>query len=250
MKKFVSLSALALVAAAGSANATILFDSAGFESPAYSAGNLAGQNVSNPWLQDHGVTAPAQVQTAVVQSGLQAVSMSSTADSTNWLFPNLSYTPASGEVVQISVDIARTLGTTTSFGYLIDVYGTNGARVARFGLGNSAGSVRSVLTLSSGNFLADTTLYGQNQWVHFDAFLDFTSHTWNLLIDGAPVAAGLPMINAAATGIGDADLQMSTAVGANDIGYFDNYVVQAIPAPGAAALLGRGGLAVSRRRRS
>ena len=251
-----AIACLALVCVAGAAQAqTILYNSNGFEAPAYATGQLVGQN---GWLSDSAAPASialATVQTTTVAAGSQAVRIGGGV-ATNWFFPDLSYTPAAGEIISVRADIARTLGAaaaTTSFGYLLDIYGTNGARIARAGLGNSGGAVRALVTApnalgAAANTLANTTVYNSLQFVNFEILLNFTAKTFELKIDGTS-AGNFGFLNNAATAIGDADLQVSTVTGATDAGFFDNYVVSVIPTPGAAALLGMGGLAALRRRR-
>lgn len=231
-----------------SANAAVLFDSQGFEAPAYSLGILAGQN---GWLLDNNPPGPFTVQNTLAQSGSQAVRATGGGTGTNWTFPDISYTPASGEIIAIHADLARTLGTTTSFGYLIDVYAPTG-RIARAGLGNNAGAIVPVLTTLNATgvpttFLANNDTFQPNQWVSFDIFLNFAAQTYDLSINGASVATGLPFTGAG-TSLADADFQVSTAAGANDVGYLDNYRVTTVPTPGAVALLGLGGLVARRRR--
>ncbi|MBI1189122.1 MAG: hypothetical protein GC200_00350 [Tepidisphaera sp.] len=230
------------------ASAAVLFDSHGFEAPFYATGNLVGQN---GWLVDNNPPGPFTVENTFAQAGTQAARATGGGTGTNWTFPDLSYTPAPGEIITIHADLARTLGTTASFGYLIDIYAPTG-RIARAGLGNNAGQiVPLVTTLNStgapANFLVNNETYQANQWVSFDIALNFAAQTFDLSVNGGPALTGLPFVGAG-TSLADADFQVSTAAGANDVGYLDNYLVQTVPTPGALALLGLGGLAARRRR--
>lgn len=253
--KSTAIACLALMSIAGVAQAqTILFNSNGFESPTYAVGQLAGQN---GWLSDvAAATSVGTIQTTTVAAGSQAVRVGGGV-ATNWFYPDISYTPAAGEIISVKADIARTLssaGAASSFGFLLDVYSTAGARIARAGLGSSAGAIRAVVTsLNSAGTpattLANTTLYNSLQFVNFEILLNFTARTFELKVDGTSVGAAFPFLSNTATALGDGDLQVSTVAGANDAGFFDNYVVSVIPTPGAAAVLGMGGLVALRRRR-
>lgn len=250
--KFAVASCVVLAAAAGASAQTFLYNSNGFEAPGFTVGALAGQQ---GFISDNpAASAAGNVQNTFANGGSQAVRLDG-GIGTNWFYPALNYTPNAGEIISVRADIARTLGAnTSSFGFLLDIYGNNGARIARAGLGTSGGAVRALVTTlntagAAANFLANSTVYGQNQWVNFDIQLNFTTRTFDLIIDGVTAGTNLPMTNNAATGLADADLQVSTAAGATDAGFFDNYSVSVIPTPSSAALLGLGGLAALRRRR-
>lgn len=248
----IAVASCVLLAGAGVASAqTFLYNSNGFEAPGFTVGALVGQQ---GFVNDVPAAVTAgTIQNTLANGGTQAVRLAG-GIGTNWFYPSLNYTPAAGEIISVRVDIARTLSATSSFGYLLDIFGTNGSRVARAGLAANGGTIRAIVTTlnnagTATNFLASDTVYGQNQWVSFDVRLNFATRTFNLIVDGSTVATNLPMVNGTATGLGDADLQVSTVAGASDFGYFDNYSVSVIPTPGSAALLGLGGLAALRRRR-
>ncbi len=248
MMKFALVAALSAGVVA-SANAAVLFDSQGFEAPTYTLGSLPGQN---GWLLDNNPPGPFTVQNTVVRSGSQAVRATGGGTGTNWTFPDISYTPAAGEIISVRADLARTVGSTASFGYLLDIYSPAG-RIARAGLGTNAGTIVPVLTTlntagAPATFLASNATYAANQWVNFEILLNFATQSYDLNIDGISIATNLPFVGAGAS-LADADFQVSTAATANDVGYLDNYIVETIPTPGALALLGLGGLAARRRRR-
>ena len=52
---------------------SVVFDSEGFEPPRYTPGNLEDQDPLGPWQKDDPRAGLAQVQTATVDSGSQAV---------------------------------------------------------------------------------------------------------------------------------------------------------------------------------
>lgn len=241
-----ALGALAMVCVAASAHATVLFDAKGFEAPYYSTGKLAGQD---GWYADHVTANTAMVQTAVASSGLQAVRVVSDVTN-NRFFPKIDYVPGVGELLSIECDIARTTGgMSPSFGYLIDVYGLDGQRVARAGLGRDGNTIRAVRTLVTGTAPANPIVYAPMQWVHFEMQLNFTNHTWALLIDGVPTGTGLAMTSVFSPGMSHADVQVATFNTSADEGYFDNYRVRTIPEPGAIVLVGIGVAVAARRKR-
>lgn len=254
MKRIISLlgtGGLALLAVTP-ARATMLFNSQGFEAPAYTLGNLTGQN---GWAFQG--TGPATVQTAVVKSGTQAVSLSGTA--TTWHWPSVGYTPTAGEFIRVSSDIRRgsSVETAKNFGYFLDVYdNAAGARIGRVGIANNAGALVGIATTKNasgtvGNYILQSGMQWDT-WYGFQMDLNFGSQTFNLSIDGALVGSGLPFL-VAASDFGDADLQLSYTTGATDAGYYDNYKVEAVPEPQAWAmsgvvLVGVAGYVIRRRR--
>jgi len=243
------LLALADSLSATSSYAVTLFESQGFEAPAYGLGSLTGQN---GWTSQG--TAVATVQNSVVASGSQAVSLSGTA--TTWHWPSVGYTPASGELIRVNADIRRgsSAATAKNFGYFIDVYdNTAGSRIGRVGIANNAGSLVGIATTKdaggiAGNYILQSGMQWDT-WYNFKMELDFTGQVFDLLIDGTVVGADLPFL-ITATDFGDADLMLSYTTGATDGGYFDNYsVITVIPEPssGALFLLGLAGFALRRR---
>lgn len=255
--KFALVASVMLAAASSSATAqTVLSDSRGFEAPFYSQGLLDGQN---GWRSDSTVpsfVAAGVVQSAVVASGGQAVQLRGGVGN-NWFFPPINYTPTAGQIISVRADIARTLGGSTasnSFGYMLDLYGTNGARLASAGLINFNGTIRALATTLDDTgglaaLLATPTVYNQRQFVSFEMLLNFSTRTFDLRIDGALALRNLRMYSSTATGLADADLQVQSDIRGTDSGYFDNYIVSVIPTPASVAVLGLGGLSVLRRRR-
>lgn len=238
---------------AASAAAQVLFDSAGFES--YSTGNLPGQN---GWTSDSVST---NAIGAFGVGGSQGLRLS--GGSTNWFYPTLNYTPTAGQIIVVECDIARTLFSAAgSFAYAIDIYSPS-TRLGRFGLAANAGTVAPFVTSrftagspDPGGTVANVVIgaaVAQNQFVHFEARLNFSNQSFELLVNN--VSAGFFPFTAAAASLADVDLQVSSAAGQTDFGFFDNYRVNvtAVPEPATfAAGLGVFGLTVGawiRRRR-
>lgn len=249
------LAGVLALAAAASASAQIIFDSAGFEGPAYSVGTLTGQN---------GWTADSPPGGAVVagSSGNQFVQVM--GGETNWFFPTLNHTPAANTLVVVEADISRILGSTTnSFGYAIDLYNENVQRIGRFGLADNSGTIQVFVTTKvslglpnpSGaeGSLAFGSAISAEQFVQFEVALNYATQTFRVKADSVDLGYDFPFI-AASSQLADADFQVSSTTGADDYGRLDNYLVYAtsIPEPSAyAALAGLAALAlgVQRRRR-
>lgn len=235
----------------------VLFNSFGFEPGAgYVLGDLNGQNT---WTVD---TPPGaySVQGGTVLDGTQAAQ--ALGGATNWAFPPINYTPAPGELIRIEASIARTVtGAPVSFGYSIDVYNSLVARTTRFGLVNNAGVIQPYVTsrLLAGVFdptgaLANVLVGGPvapGTFVNFEARLNYVAKNLRLYVNGVDVGANIPFADQTLTAadIADADFQVSSAAGATDVGFLDNYAVSTVPEPTSMALMGLAGLAFGVRRK-
>jgi len=272
MRQFGTLAAAAAVVCVGlisvskvSAQVT-LFDSGGFSAPAYALGNLGGQN---GWINDPAASTRFQVVDIAGNQLVRAAGGTNGNSNTSWVFPDATYTPGALEQVVIEADIARGVGATaatSSFGWFVDVYGLTGTRTFRFGLGVN-GMNQPVIIVTS-RFNATTQLFDPtgpvanlivsgpiavNAFVSLKATADYTTKSFTLSANGTDLGLGFfPFVDLATTGIGDADLQVSSAAGRLDVGFFDNYKVSTviIPEPSALGLLAPAGLVLARRRRA
>lgn len=250
---------IALFPSAATAQTT-LFNSNGFET-GYTAGTLNGQQ---GWTVDG--TAVYNVQSAFAAGGTgQAVQVSGGA--TSWAFPALNYTPQTGELVRIQASLARNTPSspTGSFGYSIDVFDSFVDRTTRFGLVNNAGAIHAFVTAPFNTTTLDfeagqpvtnvliTNALPADTFFNFDVFMNYANATLRLFINGVDFG-DIPFADPLATDIADADFQVSSAVGATDSGFLDNYIVTVVPVPEPGATLGVaavvGAMVVRRKRRA
>lgn len=227
----------------------VLFDSSGFESPGYAVGTLAGQN---GWTSlGTGVGA---VQSSIVQSGNQAVSLSGNSPNGFWAWPSFGYTPASGEIVSATAGLMRgsSASATKNFGYFFDAYGSTD-EIGRIGIAENAGSLVAVATTISGgnpgNYIIASGL-SYNTWYDIRMDIKVSSQTFDFYLNGTLIGGNLPFLTAQAD-VNDVDLQLQGRNGATDVGYFDNYKVVAVtvPEPGVVSIAALGGFAVMAWRR-
>ncbi|OQB92480.1 MAG: hypothetical protein BWX84_00961 [Verrucomicrobia bacterium ADurb.Bin118] len=208
---------------ASSLFADTLFDSEGFESPAYSLGSLTGQN---GWGKDG-------IGTATVH----------TAD------PN--------EFVRVTAGIMRaSSGTPTkNYGFFLDAYNLDLDRIGRAGLGVSGGNPALYVTYKDDSFgVADYVLetgLSWDTWYTLQIDFWFNKQTFDVYLDDILISDNLAFVTSA-NDLSDIDLTKQYTGGATDIGYFDNYKVEALPVPEPSAislaLLGLAGVALRLRR--
>ena len=241
MKRMILACSLILISATNSL-AAIVYDSAGFE--AYNLGGLVGQTGGGTvaWTDFNPTTGSRfLVQSAVTNGGNRAVSATSTNAIAAFVAPVLNYTPTTGEIVVIEVDIARTISGSaqvpSSNGFGIDVYDPAGNRTLGFGLGvsaNNAAIVPFLTVFAAGNADGATSAINlavaQNQFVRFRAELNYATDLFQLFVNDVDVGGVHRFVNLASA-LGDADLQHDPVVGAADIGYFDNYRISTVPEP-------------------
>lgn len=218
----------AIVLGVPSLFASTLFDSQGFESPAYNQGSLTGQN---GWVRDG--SGVATVQSGVVQSGSQAVSL--TGNVSEWHWVNLNYTAAPGEFVRVTSGMMRGSSgdAAKNFGFFLDAYTSSVERIGRVGLGISGGSPALLATyigeIGSGNYVLETGL-SWDTWYDVQVDFKFDTQTFDVYLDGILKASDLVFL-VSASNLGDVDITKAYTSTATDIGYFDNYKIEALPVP-------------------
>ena len=240
--KSVMFAGLALIAVAGSAQAQILAQS-GFEaSEGYALGNIVGQN---GWLTDGGGTA-GTVSTDRAYTGTRSLKVDTAPLLSAWYFPLVSYdgNTAANKTVRFNWAMYITQGSnSTRWG--MDIYDTAVARITSLDAVLTGGSY--VMNYWNGTaYVASSTTIATNAWNTFQIDVNFATSTATFYVNNTVLASGISVSGSKL--LSDADLRVG---GANfDLGYFDDYKVEAIPTPGAIALLGLGGLVAGRRRRA
>ena len=247
-------SLLTLFLAAASSPGAILYESAGFELPRFTASQpLQGQDNpptgQGPWLKDSG-TSTATVQTAVVAGGLQAVQVTrlpiSTGD-TRWSVIE-PFTPTALEnIVQIDVDMRVEQSTFTPFdfgpAFGIEAYDGSAAGAPKL-IGSVTLDARTgdVLYQQTGTgVLTETgTVIARGTFHRYSLIANFTTKRYSVLVDGGLLRTE-PFVDNAVT-FTDAPIATFAATAASagtasGTAYFDNYTITTIPEPGNVALL-------------
>ncbi|MBX3379343.1 MAG: PEP-CTERM sorting domain-containing protein [Phycisphaeraceae bacterium] len=239
------LSVAACMAISAGAQAVPVY-STGFESP-FVPGDLNGQQ---GWFADTGTIVN---NAALAHSGSQYAQMTGTQIGTTakqaW-YGGASFVPSAPNtkvVMTCYAGIFNYSGTTAMTAGL-DAYDSSANRIGLFyltqdggyglldGLGTGGASPGGVLTLEA---------YHKLQMI-----ADFSNGEVEFIVDGLSVYCG----NFNVTDFGSVDLhgtRSSTGTGGTDTQLrFDDYSIEVVPAPGALALIGMGGLVAARRRRA
>ncbi len=246
----VPVAAVALLAAAAGANATVLY-STNFNAPTYNDGALLAQD---GWLLTGTTTTNPEAVSNSATNGF--VSLTTTGQDVN-----RPYTPAAtSDSVYISADI--TLSAAQSAGdyflHLSDGGSSNfNARV--FAKATTGGFLMAFSTGASTTPTYGTGVLAFGTTYHILARYDFvagaTNDTGALFVNPLdPLGVGDTAYVAATTAGADATslsavcLRQGTAANAPTL-TVDNITVTSVPGPASLALLGLGGLAIGRRRR-
>jgi len=243
MKLSIATLALGLVVAAGTSQGQVL-KFAGFEaSEGYVLGDLFGQN---GWTDTGDV---ANVTTAQAASGTRSISIdSSPVASAAWWWPSVNYNTATNanKVIVASIDMYLKTGGSKSANWGLDCYDGN----------SPFGRVNALWVNSSGqaNYWNGTTAVVTSTTVAYDTWnnlkitMDYTTLKSSFAINGVTIASGISFSAGVSSVFGDADINLQGA--GFDTTFFDNYKVEAVPAPASIALLGLTGLVAGRRRRA
>lgn len=245
MKKF--LSAAAVLAIASGANAAVIY-STSFESP-FTVGALNGQQ---GWTADAGSVANTAGN---ARTGTQYAQMtgSQIGTSAKWAWNgNFSLSAAQlavAPIVRAGVWTAQggNLGTKVVTAGL-DLYDTNVARIGLIYIA-SDGSVN----VLDGNGLGGGTAAGTvnvSAYHHLEVEANFQTMTVEFFVDGVSIYVG----GHVSSDFGDADIRSTRSTtgtgGTTYITAYDDFTLENnVPAPGALALMGLGGLVAGRRRR-
>ncbi|HEX8877454.1 MAG TPA: PEP-CTERM sorting domain-containing protein [Phycisphaerales bacterium] len=249
MKKFVCVGAAALLASG--ASGAIVYQTS-FEAPEFAIGNINGQS---SWSADAGTIANTAGGARTGSQYARMLGSNFTATNTaRWAWDtSSSLTPAtlaSAPIVRASVwtQMSGNAGT-RSFTAGLDCYDSNIARIGLIFIGND-GSVNIIdgtgVTTSSAAGLINPGNYHK-----LTIEMNFATQTSKFFVDNIDTGV---IGTFGSTDFADADVRGTRSTGTGGANFemrFDDYVVEneAIPAPGAFALLGLGGLVASRRRR-
>lgn len=226
------LSALLAVACGSTpAQAINVVNAGGFESPTFTAGNLAGQQ---NWLVPGGTSSSATVQSAVKESGQQAVRVDRAANSDGrWAVPVTGF--PTGRFITIDWDMRVDQTVSAAFGpfFGVEAYGGDGSiiRVGMLGVDASTGELlygdrASGLIPTPGG---ETASFGQ--WHSYQIVLDFFTDAYAGYVNGNLVVS----TNFEFTGADeftDADIAALAASfdaasqSLTGTAYFDNFLVR------------------------
>ncbi len=219
---------------AGTSEAIVLVDSAGFESPTFTTGTLDGQQ---QWLNAGSGGSTAVVQSSVVKSGSQALQVDRTALSDRF-WAKLIAPPPSGRYVSIEWDmLVNATGAATGFGpfFGVNVFDDTIAPIATlaaFGVDATTGDV--LIQEGGSGVLITTSAFATNgEWDRFRLELDFGSDTYNAYFNGTLIATtGFVDGQLGIDRLTDADIVAFAAGGdaasQSQVGtaYFDNFIVR------------------------
>lgn len=260
------LSAAAVLAIASGASATIIYQT-GFENPPFTVAGLNGQGT--PAYAVTSANFNVSNTAGAAHSGTQyaRISGSGTSTSGGWAWADNTRTAAqlasNGMTIHVSVWV--NLATTGTIGTRlyragIDCYNDTGAaRLGAVGI-NIDGSVTFINGIDTGGGVnqAVSTAAGAvalNAWHKLEIDINFATNALAFTVDGTSITtpAGFAAFDASSTGFGDADLYSvrgSSGTTTTTEHRWDDLTIEQIPAPGALALVGLGGIIAGRRRRA
>lgn len=259
MKTFKMIAAAVALTAVSAFAANPEYVSGGFESPRFTAGNLAGQDVGpGPWVADVTSFAPPATVTAVVAPGVglggtQGVRVNRTGDANGYFSVVKSGVP-SDRYVDISFDM-NVSQSNAGFGpfFGVQAYGgpTGADLLGSVGVDATTGEILfqtagGVLTPSS-NVLP--VAFGS--WHNFDLSFDYATMSYQAYVDGV-LAGATSFVTPSAT-FYDAPISAFEAagtpasLGATGTAFFDNYFIT-VPEPTTISCIAGLFLLASRRR--
>jgi hypothetical protein len=219
------------------AHAGIIYQT-GFENPPFTLGPIAGQD---GWNVFSGGSTPnaATIQNAVFFAGSQAVEVN-TAQASGQTGPWRSDPSSPSD--QIVTMKAEVMLTSSSVPTAWQFAGLTGSLGTFFG-GFNALTDGTLQIITTGFPVTTSSVVSRDVWNLWEVDYNFTTQTFNILINNSLVAANEPFLNPA-TAFGTGLFDTFNATGGNDIGYLDNYSITGavIPEPGGLVLLGTSSL--------
>ncbi len=251
-----AVAAMAAAARPSLATTTTIYDSAGFESPAFTAAALTGQG-GGVWVESGGAAAQgtATVRAAAADTGGQGVTLirADTAadggDKRYW--PNAApVTPTAAQnlvTVSWDMDVPRNSAGPTGPFFGIESYAPGDALIAAAGVDAATGEVLFEDPTRGGAFnstTADDTI-SPGAWHHFQLAMNFTTDTATVSVDGSVRQTVASFLSPNVTAFADADLSAlttaaETTTAQTGSAQFDNYSVVLGPSGPAAVSVATG----------
>ncbi len=215
----------------GESRAGIIYQT-GFENPPFTVGALAGQdswNVFSAGSTPGAVT----IESGFAKSGSQAMEINTAMASGQTGGYRLDPSSAGDTIVQMQADVYLASSTVES-GWQFAALTPSLTFIGGFNV-----LIDGTLQLITSGFPITAPVVTRNAWNHYEVDYDFTTQTFNVLINQQAVASNVAFIAPASVfSVGIFDT-FNVAEG-NDIGYLDNYSITglAVPEPSSLTLLG------------
>jgi hypothetical protein len=215
---------------------TVLY-STGFESPAFTAGNVSGQDGWSTYQTPDA----SQVEAGVAKTGSQAVDVLPALATSNQTGPY--HTNAvTGALVDLSADIyLASSSTETSWQFA----GLGPGLAGYLGGIDISRNTGTITLITAGAQTVGT--FSRDSWQHVDLLFDIPAQTYDLSINNTLLASNVPfcgsnglctgaVLNTYADGFFDT---FAGVTNENDIGYMDNFTVTLVttPEPSTAGLM-------------
>ena len=213
----------------GRARAGVIYQS-GFESPTFTVGPLAGQD---GWNVFSGGNTPGAVtvQTAVVDSGSQAVEVNTSLASGQTGPFRFDQSSPSDPIVIMQADVLLTSSSVQTAWQFAGI--TPGLQF----MGGFNALSDGTLQIITAGFPLTAPVISRDVWNRWEVIYNFNAQTFDILINNTLVAANEPFLTPSST-FGEGLFDTFNAAGGNDKGYLDNYSITSVPEPGSLVLLG------------
>src|SRR5258708_3667133 len=207
--------------------------STGFEAPTYSICSVIGQD---GWSGFNPSASFANVETAQVKSGSQAVELGAFPSSTVQTGIFHSDSPA-GPQIELSADIYLFSSSTQNKWQFAGL----GAGLAPFIGGIDVAADNTLFMITSGFTVVGT--FTRNAWHHVDFLFNMNTQKYSFALDGSTLASGLafcgdngPCAGAPVASYGTSFFDVFATLNSNDLGAIDNLQLSSIPQPGSRLL--------------